>query len=157
MYERILVALDGSDLAERILPHVEALGRALGSTLIVLRATTPPEQIIASLNGGAMLPATGMIDPNPIIDAEREEVDGYLAQVAARLREHGLTVQTERPAAPAADAILQLADELDADLIAMTTQGRTGLGRIVFGSVAGEVVRRSPRPLLVIGMSDGPS
>src|SRR5690242_6782316 len=98
MYERVLVALDGSDVAEQILPHVEALGRALGSTLIVLRATTPPEQIIAGLHAGAMLPAAGIVDPNPIIEAEREEVDGYLAQVAARLREHGLTVQTERPA-----------------------------------------------------------
>jgi len=57
MYARILVALDGSELAERILPHVEALSRSLGSTLIVLRATTPTDTIVTELNGGAMLPA----------------------------------------------------------------------------------------------------
>jgi len=128
MYERILVALDGSELAERILPHVETLGRALGSTLIVLRATQSSEQIIAGLNAGAMSPAMGIVDPNPIIEAEREEVDGYLAQVAARLRASGLTVQTERPAGPAPDVIIRVADEVNADLIAMTTNGRTGLG-----------------------------
>jgi nucleotide-binding universal stress UspA family protein len=150
MYNRILIALDGSEVAEQILPHVEALGRALGSTLIVLRATVPPEQIVAGLNAGVVSPAMGIIDPQPIIEAEREEVDGYLAQVAARLREHGLTVQTERPAAPAADAILQRADEFDVDLIAMTSHGRTGLRRLVFGSVAGVVLHQSTRPLLVV-------
>jgi nucleotide-binding universal stress UspA family protein len=154
MYERILVALDGSELAERIPPHVETLGRALGSTLIVLRAARSPETIIAELNAGAMVPAVGMIDPQPLIDAEREEADSYLATIAERLREHGLRVQTERPDGPAADAILRRAVEVNADLITMTTNGRTGLGRMVFGSVAGDVVRRSPRPLLVIGMTD---
>lgn len=154
MYERILVALDGSELAERILPHVEALGRALGSTLIVVRATTPPEQIIAELNAGAMLPAAGIVDPEPLVEAEREEVDGYLASIAERLREHGLRVQTERPDGSAADAILRAADQLDAHLIAMTSHGRTGLGRLVFGSVAGEVLHRSTRPLLVVRMND---
>src|SRR5437867_601382 len=112
MYARILVALDGSDLAERILPHVEALGRALGSTLIVLRATTPPEVIIGELNAGAMLPAEGIIDPEPLIEAEREEVDGYLATIAHGLRGSGLIVQADRPEGPAADAILRRADEL---------------------------------------------
>lgn len=150
MYERILVALDGSKVAEQILPHAEALGRALGSTLIVLRATTAPEMIIAGLNAGAMVPATGIIDPEPIIAAEREETDGYLAKIAASLRQSGLTVQTERPEGPASQAILRRADELDVDLIAMTSHGRTGLGRLVFGSVAGAVLHRSTRPLLVV-------
>jgi nucleotide-binding universal stress UspA family protein len=154
MYERILVALDGSELAERILPHVEALGRALGSTLIVLRATTPPEKIIAQLNAGAMLPAAGLINPEPIIEAEQEEADSYLAKIAEGLRGSGLTVQTERPNGPAAAAILRRADELNVNLIAMTSHGRTGLGRLVFGSVAGEVLHGSTRPLLVVQVND---
>jgi len=150
MYERILVALDGSEVAAQILPHVEALGRALGSTLIVLRATTAPETIIAELNAGAMVPATGIIDPEPIIEAEQEEVEGYLAKIADGLRQSGLTVQTERPEGPASQAILRRADELNVDLIAMTSHGRTGLGRLVFGSVAGAVLHRSTRPMLVV-------
>ena len=154
MYERILVALDGSEVAEQILPHVEALGRALGSTLIVLRATKTPDQVIAELNAGAVAPAAGIIDPEPIIEAEREEAKAYLAQVAARLRAHGLTVQTEQLPEPAAEAILRRADELKADLIAMTSHGRTGLGRLVFGSVAGAVLHKSTRPLLVVRMNE---
>jgi nucleotide-binding universal stress UspA family protein len=134
------------------------LGRALGSTLILLRATMSVEQVIAGLHSGTMLPLTGIIEAEPLIEAEREEVDGYLAALAERLRGGGLSVQTERRDGPAADTILRAADELGADLIAMTTQGRTGLRRMVFGSVAGEVVRRSPRPLLVIGADgDGPT
>lgn len=152
MYERILVALDGSEVAERILPHVETLGRALGSTLIVLRATTPLAQVVTELNVGAMLPAVGIVEPESIVEAEREEADRYLAGIAERLRAAGLTVQTERPDGPAADAILRVSDELDAGLIAMTSHGRTGLRRIVFGSVAGEVLNRSLRPLLVVRM-----
>ena len=99
-------------------------------------------------------PAVPILDPVPILEAEREEADGYLARVAGRLREHGLTVETERPDAPAADAILQRADELNVELIAMTSHGRTGLGRLVFGSVAGAVLNRSTRPLLIVRVSE---
>ena len=164
MYERILVALDGSELAERVLPHVEALGRALGSTLVLLRATTSPETITSTLDAGAtyrpdagpMLPTTAGIDPMPAINAEREMMDDYLTTIAERLMEHGLHVQIRQPMGPASDAILRLADELDVDLIAMTTHGRTGMGRLVFGSVAGEVLHLSTRPLLLVRVKDRP-
>ena len=156
MYDRILVALDGSALAEQILPHAEALGRALGSTLILLRATTPLDRVVAELNAGVMLPAAGIVDPEPIIEAEREEVDEYLESIAERLRRDGLNVQAERQDGPAADAILRVADDQDVNLIAMTSHGRTGLGRLVFGSVAGEVLHRSSRPLLVVRVTKLP-
>jgi nucleotide-binding universal stress UspA family protein len=157
MYKRILVALDGSEVAEQILPHVEALGRALGSTLILVRAIRSPEKIIAELNAGAMVPATGIIDPDPIVEAEQAEVDGYLTGIAERLGQLGLSVQTERPPEPAADAILRCADDLSVDLIAMTSHGRTGLGRLVFGSVAGAVLHRSARPMLVVRAIEHPA
>ena len=156
MYERILVALDGSELAESILPHVEALGRALGSTLVLMRATMPAEKVISGLNAGVMVPAADIVDPMPMIDAERDAVDSYLTTVAERLEAQGLRIHTEEPEGPAADAILQVADDLDADLIAMTTHGRTGMKRLVFGSVAGEVLHRSTRPLLLVRVTDHP-
>ena len=129
MYERILVALDGSELAERVLPHVEALGQAFGSTLVLLRATTSPETVTSTLDTGAtyrldsgpMLPTASTVDPMPIIDTEREAMDDYLTTIAERLEEHGLRVQIKQPMGPASDAILRLADQIDADLIAMTT------------------------------------
>jgi nucleotide-binding universal stress UspA family protein len=150
MYERILVALDGSDLAEHILPHVEALGQALGATLVLLRAAASSELVAAGLTAGEAFPPADFVDPSSVTAAGYAEVDGYLATVAERLRGRGLRVQTARAEGDAADAILRLADEVDADLIAMTTHGRTGLRRLVVGSVAGAVLRRSTRPLFVV-------
>ncbi len=154
MYQRILVALDGSERAERVLSHVEPLARAMGSTLILLRAATPPETIVAQLGAGTMAPAAGLVDPLPLIQAEQDEVAGYLERIATRLREAGLTVQSEHPAGPAGEVILHRADRLGVDLIAMTTHGRTGFGRLIFGSVAEEVLRRATCPILLMRVAE---
>ena len=156
MYKRILVALDGSELAERILPHVEALARALGSTLVLLQATAPSEKVIYGLNPGSVLPSADIVDPMPMMEAERDAVDDYLTTIAKRLEAQGLRVQTAEPEGPASDAILGLADEVDADLIAMTTHGQTGMRRLLFGSVAGEVLHRSTLPLLLVRVQEHP-
>ena len=110
-----------------MLPHVEALARAFGSTVILLQATTPPEKLVAELSGG-MDVAPSVVDPTEILDEERAEVGEYLASVAGRLRGAGLTVETDEPPGSAADEIVQRATDLKADLIAMTTHGRSGLG-----------------------------
>ena len=83
MYKRILVALDGTEAAERVLPHVEALARAFGSTLVLLRATTSPAKLRAELSGGIDV-APSMIDPTEILDDERAEIGEYLETVAGR-------------------------------------------------------------------------
>jgi nucleotide-binding universal stress UspA family protein len=154
MYKRILVALDGSELAERVLPHVESLAKQYGAQVTVLRATTPPESIIAGSFAGAMPVASAAIDPMPIIESERRDAAEYLRSVAKRLSASGVSVDVEMPEASAADAILDRAQELGADMIAMTTHGRGGLGRLVFGSVAEAVLRRSRRPVLVIRVDE---
>jgi nucleotide-binding universal stress UspA family protein len=150
MYERILIALDGSELAERVFPHVEPLAQASGSTLILLRATTAPEKIVAELSTGAVAGAEPMIDPTPILDAEQQEIREYLDGVAGRLRGAGLTIETDEPEGGAADAILRRADELGAGLIAMTTHGRTGLLHAIFGGVTEEVLHKATCPVLLV-------
>jgi nucleotide-binding universal stress UspA family protein len=150
MYERILVALDGSELAERILPHVETLGQGLGATLVLLRVATSSELVAVGMAAGAAFPPADVVDPSSVTGAGHAEVDGYLATVAERLRGRGLRVQTARAEGAVADAILRVADEVDADLIAMTTHGRTGLSRVV----AGAVLRLSTRPLFVVRVVD---
>jgi nucleotide-binding universal stress UspA family protein len=154
MYERILVALDGSELAERVLSRVDVLARALGSTLILLRATTPPEKLVAEVSVGLEVAAPVLLDPTPLIEEEKQVVEADLATVAARLREAGLTVQTDDPQGPAAEAIVRRAGELGVDLIAMTTHGRTGLRRMIYGSVAEEVLRRSTCPILLVRVTE---
>ncbi len=161
MYARILVPLDGSALAERVLPDVEALARALRSTLILLRVTRTLEMVVAELTAASVpivAPVEPPIDPTLVVEGEREEAAGYLAKVADDLRATGLRVQIEIPEGPVAEAIVRRAAELGVDLIAMTTHGRGGLGRLIFGSVAEEVLRKGPCPILLVRVrEDKPS
>ena len=153
MYERILVALDGTDVAEQVLPHVEALARAFGSTLILLRATTSPEKLVADLSGGLNV-APSIFDPTEILDDERAEIGEYLEGVAGRLRDAGLKVETDESPGSVATEIVQRAGDLRADLIAMTTHGRHGLGRLILGSVAESVLTHASVPMLLVHVTD---
>src|SRR5690242_4047838 len=111
MYHQILVPLDGSELAERILPHVEALASRFGATVTLFRATDSPAPVLAETTGGSF-DGGAVLDPTPIVEAERDEAAAYLQAAADRLRAAGLTVQLEHPAGPTGDLIVQRADEL---------------------------------------------
>jgi nucleotide-binding universal stress UspA family protein len=150
MYARILVALDGSELAERILPHVEALAEKLGSAVTLLRAIPSPGIILAEAAPGAVPVAGPVVDVTPLVEAERREAGAYLDAVAERLRARGVTVETEQSEGPAHEVIVARARELSAGLVAMTTHGRGGLSRLFFGSVAEAVLREAPCPVLLL-------
>jgi nucleotide-binding universal stress UspA family protein len=154
MYERILVALDGSALAERILPHVEPLAEKFGATLMLVRAILSAAQIAALIE-----PSVGGVplDPSLIEDTlqtEALEATSYLEHVANELRQRGLNVQTKIPEGPPIDALVECARVEEADLIALTTHGRGGLQRLVFGSVADGVLRRAPCPVLLVRVDE---
>ena len=141
----IVVALDGSPLAEKILPGVCELAMLTGARLTLFQAVIPVPVVATDM-------ATPYIAPVPVVDDATtqlvlNEARGYLARIAATLQ--GLPVQTEavveqRPAT----AILDVARETRADLIAMTTHGR-GASRLLLGSVADKVLRAAPIPLLL--------
>jgi nucleotide-binding universal stress UspA family protein len=150
VYDRILVALDGSELAERVLPYVAALAERFGSAVLLVRATTPPGAIIAGSAAGAAPVAGPVVDPTPIVEAERQAAVEYLGALARELRDRGLVVDYEVPEGAAGATVTRRAGQLGADLIAMTTHGRGGLGRLVFGSVADEVLRSAPCPVLLV-------
>jgi nucleotide-binding universal stress UspA family protein len=156
MYEHLLVALDGSPAAERVLEHAEALAKAFGSTVTLLRATLSAEMVLVETAGddvavGQMAP---IVDPTPIVEADQSSAVDYLSGVAARLRQHNLTVNIEEPEGPANRVIVDRAAAMGASLILMTTHGRGGLGRVVFGSVADNVLRHAPCPVLLVRVSD---
>jgi nucleotide-binding universal stress UspA family protein len=147
MYAQIVVPLDGSALAEQVLPYVEALAEKFGSAITLLRATLLPGALIV----GSLAGEAGPIgDPTPQVEADRQQATSYLAAVAGRLRAQGRVVQCEQPEGPADEAIVQRARDVHADLIAMTTHGRGGLGRLVFGSVGDAVLRSAPCPVLLL-------
>lgn len=152
MYEHLLVGLDGSLTAERVLEHAAALATAFGSTITLVRVSLSAEQLIAetSVGDSSLGEIAPVLDPTPIVDASQGAAVEYLDRLADRLRQRNLTVTTEHPEGPAADAIVERAEALGASMILMTTHGRSGLGRVVFGSVADAVVRHAPCPVLLV-------
>jgi nucleotide-binding universal stress UspA family protein len=154
MYERIIISLDGSELAEKVLPHAEALAEKFGSTLVLLRAVTDEAtlagQAVAVPIGGMIPPSGQYIDVEGIVEAERSEVSRYLEEVAQRLQARGFTVETSMPEGHPAEAIVAQASAQNASLIAMTTHGRSGLSRLFMGSVTDEVLRTAICPVLVV-------
>ncbi|MFV9503890.1 MAG: universal stress protein [Oscillochloridaceae bacterium umkhey_bin13] len=145
MYRHILVPLDGSPLAEQVLPHVHAMAANEGTSKITLLRAVPPV-FTTSVDYSGMLAATATDALETLEDDARE----YLDRIAASFRAEGYTVQIEISAMPAAEAILDYADSQHADLIAIATHGRSGISRWVFGSVTQKVVQACPVPVLVV-------
>jgi nucleotide-binding universal stress UspA family protein len=154
MYRRILVALDGSELAERVLPYVEPLAERFDATVVLLQATLPPTVYAVDALAAGMPVVGPVVDVTSAAAAERRTAAEYLGAIAERLGARGLAVETDQPEGPAAELLVERARVLTADLIAMTTHGRGGLGRLVFGSVADEVLRHAPCPVLLVRVSD---
>jgi nucleotide-binding universal stress UspA family protein len=158
MYERLLVALDGSPAAERVLEHAEALATAFGAQITLLRATLSPEMVLAQAGAGDASVgqlAAPALDPDPVLEADHESAAEYLNGVAQRLRgARNLNVSVESPEGPANTVIVERATALNTSLILMTTHGRSGLGRMVFGSTADSVLRHAPCPVLLVRIHD---
>lgn len=112
MLERILVPLDGSGTAERVLPHVRRLALRQGSEVVLLRVLEPR-----------------------LIDLH-DEAESYLQAEAAPLAKAGLRVRAMVRIGSPAETILEIAEKLPVSLIAMTTHGQSGFQRWIFGSVA---------------------
>ena len=148
MYRRILVPLDGSVLAEAALPHAISIARCSGSSITLLEVATPIT-VATAIDPLTTTAAEATLALESIDAAEQTAID-YLAGVARRPEFEGIPVQTEVVRGTAAPEIIRRAHAGDVDLIAMSTHGRTGLGRLVFGSVADQVLREAGLPILLI-------
>jgi nucleotide-binding universal stress UspA family protein len=145
MYERVLVALDGSEVAEGILPFVEQVAGPLDAEVVLLRVIEPPSPVELVASAGVVAPDTFTLRD---MDAKT-----YLSEVERRLSKKALRVRTRVAFGPPAEEILAAVRTTGADLVAMATHGRSGLGRALFGSVAQAVLRASPVPVLLIRMT----
>jgi len=149
MFERILVCLDGSELAEQILPYATEQALRFNSKLTLLQVVTMPSSVYTASVAGE-LPQTGDMVAKEI---ERQEVEAraYLGRVAQSLLKKGIEAEcVVRGPLQAGKAIVEYAQDNAIDLICIATHGRSGLGRVVFGSVADSVLRKSGLPILVI-------
>lgn len=148
MLARILVPLDGSLRAERAIPVAAKVARATGGTILLVRVVTSP-----TVYGPAFVPPpAGIRSPDEI----RLEVAAYLTQVAGLPVLSGITTQTVTLTGQPADALLRAIDTLNADIVILTSHGRTGRMRWVLGSVAQHLARHADVPILVLRES-GPS
>ena len=147
MYKHILIATDGSELANKGLEHGLALSRRLDATVTVLTVSEPLSQQVA-----AAVRMAGIEDPvvryDQQIDAMMEE---RFAQVQERGAAHGVAINLahEIDNSPA-DAIVRYAKLNGCDLIVMTSHGRRGMQRALLGSQTAEVLAHTTIPVLVV-------
>jgi nucleotide-binding universal stress UspA family protein len=140
MYRRILVPLDGSPLSERSLPVAIQVARATGARLILLQVvwvSGMPSETLDQHHFRAMQTGTS-----------------YLEQIATALTKNDLAVETVVAPGDAVERILEEIALRDIDLVVMSTHGRSGLGRWMYGSVAEAVLHHSRAPVLLVRAAD---
>jgi nucleotide-binding universal stress UspA family protein len=149
-FETMLVPLDGSELSERALSHVSDFGELFGSAYHLTRVVSYPTDIASPY-----LPHTAQLNQQ-ILDDARQGAAEYLEAHAENMRRKGLRVTTSVAVdAQAGHGILAEAEAVGADMVAMSTHGRTGLGRALLGSAADKVLRGIHTPLMLYRSADG--
>ena len=146
MYENILVTLDGSELAEGALPHMET----------VYKGCQKPKVTVLRVIGPVQLPygeAMSLISVDMIKEAElaaQKDAIKYLKGISERLGKVGITVKTEAIMGRPAETIIEYVEKNNIDLVIMSTHGRSGVGRWVWGSVADRVLHHVCTPIMLI-------
>jgi nucleotide-binding universal stress UspA family protein len=151
-FRRIMVLLDGSALAESVLPHAQKLAIREGAELILLRA-------VDTLLAPNAMPYADIyrLDQATILRA-RTAAHTYLSAHAEQLRASGLTVHTQVCQGDEPwQAILTAAEANAVDLIAMATRGQGGIARMLLGSTADKILRSCTLPVLLIHPPEPPA
>ena len=143
MYKKILVPLDGSELAKKALDQAEQLAKTFNAEIILLQVV-PFMPIYGSPE---------LVTPLIVDEKQKESVERYLNNLAEELKGKGLRVTSMvKTGQQVAVEIIDFAKESGADLIVMCTHGRSGFTRWVLGSVAHKVVTRAETPILLIDL-----
>jgi len=143
MYTSILVPLDGSPRAEKILPHAAEMARRYGAEIILLKVDEP--EVV--LGRDEVVEADRYVE-----DRERRhaETQSYLAMIMRRLGEEGVGVTVAVAHGSAVRAILETARVCNASIVAMASHGVNALTRQFYGSTVAGVLQQIDRPLLLI-------
>ena len=146
MYKKIVVPLDGSPLAECVLPHVEALARGcLVNEIIFLRAVEP-FQYPTYAGEVTITPA----EVERINAGNKLEAEDYLRKLTDRFKFEKIPTGWEVLLGVAAERIADYGSKNQADLVVIATHGRSGLSRWVWGSVADRILRSACVPVLMV-------
>jgi nucleotide-binding universal stress UspA family protein len=144
IYKKILVPLDGSELAKRALDHAEELAKTYGAEIILFQVV-PRSSICGSPELGT---------PFILVGKQKEEAEMDLTKLAEEMKTRGHKVTAiVRTGDQVAAQIIDFAKERGVDLIVMCTHGRSGITRWVLGSIAHKVLTRAETPILLIHLN----
>jgi len=149
MYNKIMVPLDGSELAESVLPHVEAITAGCKISSVVFVRVMSPIQLPASV------PANGILGFSEKkferMEAQRRQAaEAYLKKIVESTRIEGAVLSYEVLEGSVANTLAHWAEDNGVDLIVIASHGRSGVSRWVYGSVADRVLRSACVPVLMI-------
>jgi nucleotide-binding universal stress UspA family protein len=145
MYRSIVVGTDGSDTAKEAVRQAAELAKAVGASILLVSAYEPvPESRLTQERTEVPTDVSWMVNP-------REDVQGVLDEEAERIRGNGVaTVETYAREGDPADAILDVAEEKNADLIVVGNKGMTGARRFLLGSVPNKVSHHAPCNVMIV-------
>ena len=151
MYERIIVPLDGSKVGEAALPYVEDLVAKLSpevkvEVILLQVLAQSASHVVGGGEVAAIVPYT-----EKELEQTKKKANDYLNETGEALRSKAATVTAKVSVGDASEEIVKTAEEVNANLIAMSTHGRSGFSRWAFGSVTDKVLRREGRiPIAMI-------
>ncbi len=145
MYKKILVPLDGSQLAECVLPHVESVAKACEVQEVILLRVTEPFHQLCDVEGCVSQETINSIDADSKAAAEK-----YLRQLTERSRHDGVSIKSEVMTGTPGESIVDHASKNSIDLIAIATHGRSGISRCAWGSLADRILRSACVPVLIV-------
>ncbi len=151
MYDNILVPTDGSDAARNAVDRAVDLAAKYDATVHALYVVDVDATNLTLGTEQVDRIRQGRLDEMPEVRAEAEEATGQVAAVAS---EHGVPVEEHVSAGSPSRAIRKFVEDNDIDIVVMGSHGRSGLSRVVLGSVAEKVLRRTRLPVLVVDVHE---
>ena len=145
MYQKIMVPLDGSALAECVLPHVESIAKGCGASSVVFVRVVEPIYLPTGSDFAFSDKELQQMRSEQIAAAQ-----DYLKKWVDRLKYNSTNFQSEVIEGRPADSLVEYAEKNNVDLIVIATHGRSGVSRWVWGSVADRILRSACVPVLMI-------
>ncbi len=147
MYKKIMVPLDGSKLAECVLPHVDTIVKGCVAPEVVLVQAVEP---IAIPYGRETAEIASLEQLKAFEVHNKVEAEKYLRKTAVRLNKAGISAKGNVIYGKAAEALTEFANKNGIDLIVIATHGRSGVSRWVWGSVADRILHSASVPILMV-------
>lgn len=154
MFSKILVPLDGSKLGEAAFPVIEQLVDKLSPKIKVEVTLLGVITLLRHwvVVGEASAPVSYTEDEMDLI---KKRITDYLEKTSDNMKNRGVIIKTMVRSGNASDEILKASEETEAELIAMSTHGRSGMRRLAFGSITDKVIRGSNIPVLLVRAKEG--